>query len=243
MYKCDCCGRILKKKVSLYGYILCSKHAHQLLKHGKFLDTIQRTNNDLNDYKIVGDITYIHCYNQKDEYIGDFMIDTECLPKIKYHKWRLSHGYPKTGFGSNQHCVTYYLLSPKKGQIVDHINGNTLDNRLSNLRICTQSDNTMNKSITRSNSKYAGIYIDKRRKYKRYCVEIHRQYKKLSLGNYLELSEAVYARYIAEVIIFGEYRNTNFDIQKFSIFDEIPIATRFNIIQYVVNKIYTKHFI
>ena len=52
MYKCDICGRELKKKISLYGYCLCSKHMHQLLKYGKFLDNIQRTDSDLTDYTI-----------------------------------------------------------------------------------------------------------------------------------------------------------------------------------------------
>ena len=243
MYKCDCCGRILAKKHSLQGYILCSKHRHQLFKYGKFLDNIQRTNNDLNDYKIDGDITYIHCYNQKNEYVNDFIIDTNCLEIIKYHKWRLSHNYPITGFGNNQHCVTYYLMHPSKDQVIDHINGNSLDNRLCNLRICTQQNNVLNKSINNSNTKYTGIFLDKRRKYKRFCVEIHYKLKKLSLGNYCNLCHAIYTRYIAEVIIFKEYRNTNNDFNKFQIFDNIPITTRFNIIQYVINKIIYKNFL
>lgn len=243
MYKCDCCGKILKKKHSLRGYILCSKHMHQLFKYGKFLDTIQRTNKDLNDYQIDGDITYIHCYNQKNEYINDFIIDTCCLDIIKYHKWRLNQNYPVTGFGINQHCVTYYLMHPKANQVVDHINGNTLDNRLCNLRIYTQQYNVLNKSVNNSNTKYTGVFLDKRRKYKRFCVEIHYHQKKLSLGNYRELAQAIYTRYIAEVIIFKEYRNTNDDINKFQIFDDIPIAARFNIIQYVINKIIHKNFL
>lgn len=243
MYRCDCCGRIIKKKNSLKGYILCSKHMHQLFKYGKFLDNIQRTNKDLNDYIIDGNITYIHCYNRKNEYIKDFIIDTKCLDLIKYHKWRLNQGYPTTGCGNNQHCVTYYLLNPQKNQVVDHINCNTLDNRLSNLRICNQNNNILNKSINNSNTKYTGVHLDKRRKYKRYCVEIHYQFKKLSLGNYLDLASAVYVRYLAEVIIFKEFRNTNDDVNKFKLFESLSIARKFNLIEYVIQKIIHKNFI
>ena len=40
---------------------------HQLLKHGKFLDNIQRTNNDLNDYVISedGKVVIFNLYNQR----------------------------------------------------------------------------------------------------------------------------------------------------------------------------------
>ena len=55
MFYCDICKRPIKKKNRLGGYCLCSKHMHQLHKHGKFLDNIQRTNNDLNDYTICSD--------------------------------------------------------------------------------------------------------------------------------------------------------------------------------------------
>lgn len=56
-------------------------------------------------------------------------------------KWKWKHVY-----------LHRILLNAKKGQYVDHINGNPLDNRRSNLRICTNQQNTSNSKI-RSNNK------------------------------------------------------------------------------------------
>ena len=79
MYKCEICGRKTLKKIQLGGYILCSKHMHQLHKYGKFLDNIPRTNNDLNDYIIdkKNNITTFSLYNQKNIKNGEFIIDLE----------------------------------------------------------------------------------------------------------------------------------------------------------------------
>ena len=236
MYKCDQCGRILKKKKCLQGHILCSKHMHQLHKYGKFLDNIQRTTKDLNDYIIEEDIVKVHCYNQKNQFINDFIIDIDSLNKIKYYKWRLSQNYPITGFGNKQKLLTHILLEVKENQVVDHINGNPLDNRLKNLRICNQSENVLNKKSTL----FTGIFEDKRRKYKRFCVEIHYKYKKIFLGNYLELSYAIYARYIAEIILFKEFRRTDNDDKKLSLIDNLSTTNKFNIIHFVTTKIIHK---
>ena len=213
MYKCEICGRKIKKKIALRGYILCSKHMHQLYKHGKFLDNISRTNNDLNDYKIYGNITIFNLYNQKNILIGQFIIDTEDIERIKYHKWRMSHGHVVTGLPAkhNQRDLSWVVLKLDKNssisnKVVDHINGNPLDNRKINLRICSQGQNILNKSFMSNNtSGFIGVSYKKDKD--RYDPEIRINGKRCHLGYTKNIIEAVYARLYAEKIVFQKYAN------------------------------------
>ena len=51
------------------------------------------------------------------------------------------------------------LMGLPKNLVVDHVNGNLLDNTLDNLRVCTQQENTLNRSADKgSKSEYKGVY-------------------------------------------------------------------------------------
>lgn len=55
------------------------------------------------------------------------------------------------------------LLNTPDGMYVDHVNRDTLDNRRSNLRLCTMADNARNKGIQSNNtSGYKGVKYEKR---------------------------------------------------------------------------------
>jgi hypothetical protein len=45
------------------------------------------------------------------------------------------------------------LMKPPKGMLVDHLNGDTLDNRRSNLRVCTPSQNLANVKVARKHNR------------------------------------------------------------------------------------------
>jgi hypothetical protein len=57
-----------------------------------------------------------------------------------------------------------FIMNCPKGMCVDHINGNTMDNRLCNLRICSHGQNMCNRRKRTGTSKYIGV-VNKRGKW------------------------------------------------------------------------------
>ena len=247
MYYCEVCGREMFKKHSLQGFkCLCSKHMHQLYKYGKFLDSNPRTQKDLNKIINNGETAEIELYNSTTcDVIGLCIIDSEDIDKVKYHKWRNSHGHVVTGSKSSGFScdIGHIILDSKDSQlVVDHINGNPYDNRKCNLRLCEQKKNVLNKHFMSLNtSGVIGVTKDRRANRKhQWIAEIRMDNKKQFLGAYLTIEEAAYARYCGEIILFGEYRNTNQDEEKQKLFDQVPIVRREEIKAYVTDKIQKK---
>lgn len=113
---------------------------------------------------------------------------------IKYHdlimkdeieKYRLETGYTKQ-------------------IIVDHISGKADDNRRKNLRVRTQSENNMNKEVQCNNtSSIVGVSWHIRDKIWNSQISINN--KKIHLGNFYYMRNAVKARIEAEIKFFGEH--------------------------------------
>lgn len=245
MYKCDICGRECFKKIRMGGYTLCSKHMHQLHKYGKFLDNIQRTNNDLNDYEIKGNLVYFNLYNQKNEKIGQFFIDLDDIEKVKYKKWRLSAGHVITGQPAKkqQKELSHVILSIdklEKGIVVDHIDGNSLNNTKVNLRICTQGENTLNKSFV-SNNTSGFIGVSYRKDKNRYDPEIRRNGIRCHLGYTVTLEDAVYKRYYAEQLLFDEYANQAEQNKKYEFTKNLPEDKKVELRSIVEQKLKAKN--
>ena len=248
MFYCDICKRPIKKKNSLGGYCLCSKHMHQLHKYGKFLDNIQRTNNDLNDYRICSDgkTVIFSLYNQRNIKIAEFIIDFDFIEKVKYHKWRLSHSHVVTGLPTKgtQTDLSWIItgITKKqisKGYVVDHIDCNPLNNRLSNLRICKQSDNTPNKSFMSNNtSGFIGVSY---RKYKnRYDPEIRFNNVRCHLGYCKDFKEAVYKRYFEEKLLYRSFANKQEQNKKFNFTKDLSQETKAKLEAIVIKKLQSK---
>jgi hypothetical protein len=95
-----------------------------------------------------------------------------------------------------------------KSLITDHVNGNTLDNRKSNLRICSFSDNNKNRKISKNNSTgYKGVVYDKRNK--KFIAKIGLNKKQIYLGYYIDPIDAARAYNAAAIKYFGEFANLN----------------------------------
>jgi hypothetical protein len=96
------------------------------------------------------------------------------------------------------------VIQENKDVLVDHIDGNTRNNRKSNLRLCTRSQNAMNCGKPSNNvSGYKGVSWKKdRRKWKAYYSINWRQYH---VGYYDTAEEAAKAREQAAREAFGAF--------------------------------------
>jgi len=93
--------------------------------------------------------------------------------------------------------------------LVDHVNGNGLDNRRVNLRPATPSQNQANRAARRDSfSRFKGVYWYPNRQ--RWRARITVQRKVQSLGYYATPEEAARAYDAAALIAFGEYARLNF---------------------------------
>lgn len=105
------------------------------------------------------------------------------------------------------------IMDAKKGQIVDHIDGRGLNNTRNNLRIVTASQNAINRKIRSDNSSnVVGVSLDKKKA--KWIARITVDGKKIKLGEFKTLEEAVEVRKKAEKEHFGEYYRRSSSFQE-----------------------------
>lgn len=144
----------------------------------------------------------------KGKYI---IVDKENADYAKQFKWSLhSCGYATRGKNNG---ATFYLhreiMNAQKGQIIDHINGDKLDNRKSNLRFCTDFENTKNRDKSNGNytSKYKGVYLDKKRN--KWIAQITYNYKAINLGGFDTQEKAAQAYNEKAKELYKEFAKLN----------------------------------
>lgn len=98
------------------------------------------------------------------------------------------------------------VIGAKPGEIVDHINGDTFDNRKANLRICSQSQNMQNSTRRRDNvSGYKGVHPNGRN----WAAQIKVDGKQIYLGTFKTKEEAARVYNEAAAKHFGEFARVN----------------------------------
>lgn len=143
-------------------------------------------------------------------------VDDEDYGWLNQYKWHL--GTKKCGtqyairhlyINGKRSTITMHqdILKTPKGMCTDHINGNGLDNQKRNIRICTPSENCMNRKPQGGTSKYKGVSLHSIGG--RWKCRIKTKGKIYNLGHYDSEEEA--ARKYNEVAssMFGKFARLN----------------------------------
>ncbi len=134
------------------------------------------------------------------------MVDAIDFEDVNKHKWCL---HKSNGIGAyyaiaGKTLMHRHITKAKKGDVIDHIKHNTLDNRRCNLRVGNNSKNMMNRGILSSNkSGYSGVFFVKANRNWNACIQASG--RRINLGYFKLKCQAVKARKEAEVKYFGEY--------------------------------------
>lgn len=140
------------------------------------------------------------------------MIDDGDFEAVSKYKWHYSSGYAKRNgmvHGKKRILRMHHMIVPlRDGFMIDHKNGDGLDNRRDNLRLVTKSQNMMNMATTvASKSGYKGVSWHKyANKWRAYIVKNYRQ---INLGLFDDKLDAVRAYNQAAKIYHGEYARLN----------------------------------
>ena len=145
------------------------------------------------------------------------IVDDKDYPIINSFKWsaavrysaKSERCYAVRSVGKKVILMHRLILGITSELQCDHINGDGLDNRRSNLRIATNTQNQMNRQKQpRCTSQFKGVCWDKSRK--KWVALIMVNQKHIHLGRYNEEIDAAKAYDAAAKMLFRKYANLNF---------------------------------
>lgn len=130
--------------------------------------------------------------------------DTNNAREVYYAKTNIRH--------SNGYMTTIalhrFILNAGKGSIIDHIDGDGLNNRKNNLRFATASQNMMNQRRNPNGLK-ASPYKGIAKHGNKWAARIRQDGMWIHVGYFEQARDAAEAYDIAAVELFGEFARTN----------------------------------
>lgn len=132
-------------------------------------------------------------------------IDDDDFALISKWKWQANEKLGGFRYAcSSAGSMHRIIMGAKDGQEIDHINGDKLDNRRSNLRFCSRSNNCCNKKIPEG--KFRGVIKAGNRWRAYYKING----KQVHVGQFATREEAALARDAAAKVAHGEFAVLNF---------------------------------
>ena len=140
-------------------------------------------------------------------------VDDEDYEELNQFSWNMSGGYARRATSKKKGelkkttvSMHRHLLRPPKDKMVDHINGDKLDNRKINLRLCTRLGNAQNRGMCRTNtSGYKGVWKNGRR----WSVYIYRNGKNVFGGSFIDKKDAARAYNKLATEFHGKFAHLN----------------------------------
>lgn len=145
------------------------------------------------------------------------LVDDEDYGRLSNQKWTASLTRPVRGkyyargriFGGKNVLMHRLIMAAAPGQIVDHRDGNGLNNTRANLRFCTANQNSANARHPRAASGFIGVFWCPHRQCWRARISENGKSKNLP-WNFEDAAEAARVRDAHVAQMYGEFAVLNF---------------------------------
>lgn len=186
----------------------CGRHNAQFQRHGRIYE---RTIRDPNEIEIHDDFAFIVIYDKQCNVKAKVMIDLGDVEMCSKYKWSQPQKYVTTKVKGETVALQNLIIGNKEGHEVswvDHVDRNPLDNRKSNLRLATPSQNLANRRLDHRNTTgYKGVSKISKQNLWSAQIQCNREYIRLGLFKSSKMAALAY-NFAAEKY-FGEFAYFN----------------------------------
>ena len=203
-FKCDC-GVIhtaMLKNFKSGHTTMCPKCTRKAQGH-----RVGKSNSKKNIWIANGDVAYTTLKN------GIVIIDTEDIEKVEKYCWRIDKTSQRV-IANSKDCTNNIIWLSRvimgvNGEdaryiLVDHKNGDILDNRKKNLRLCDKRENNINiKRKANNKSGFTGVYWSER--FKKWVAKIYKKGHKGIVKKFSSFEDAVEFRGDMDLQLYGKF--------------------------------------